>query len=210
MSITRFYRDAGKRLIDFTLALIGLIVLAPVLLVTALLVRIKLGSPVIFRQQRPGLRGKPFLLFKFRSMTDARDATGALLSDEARLPAFGRFLRGSSLDELPELINVLKGEMSLVGPRPLLMEYLNHYTPAQMRRHEMRPGVTGWAQINGRNLLSWEKRFELDIWYVDHVSPLLDLKILLLTLKKVVVREGISAEGSATMPHFTGSPKESL
>lgn len=209
MSTPRFYRDTGKRFIDFTLSFVGLIVLAPVLLVTALLVRIKLGSPVIFRQQRPGLGGKPFMLFKFRSMTDARDATGALLSDEVRLPKFGRFLRASSLDELPELINVLKGEMSLVGPRPLLMEYLDHYTPEQMRRHEMRPGVTGWAQVNGRNLLSWEKRFALDVWYVDHVSPLLDLKILLLTLKKVVVREGISAEGSATMPNFTGSPKES-
>ncbi len=206
---SHFYRDGGKRCVDFTLALIALIVLSPILLVTALLVRIKLGSPVIFRQQRPGLRGEPFMLFKFRSMTDARDANGALLSDEVRLPPFGRFLRGSSLDELPELINVLKGEMSLVGPRPLLMEYLNHYTPEQMRRHEMRPGVTGWAQINGRNLLSWEKRFELDVWYVDHVSPILDLKILLLTLKKVVVREGVSAEGHATMPSFTGSPKES-
>ena len=175
------------------------------LLLLALLVRTKLGSPVFFRQTRPGLHGKPFEMLKFRTMTDARDAQGELLPDSERLPPFGRFLRSSSLDELPELWNVLKGEMSLVGPRPLLMEYLPLYTPQQYRRHEVRPGVTGWAQVNGRNAISWEEKFALDVWYVENQSFWLDVKILFLTVKKVLVKDGISASGEATMTKFTGS-----
>jgi lipopolysaccharide/colanic/teichoic acid biosynthesis glycosyltransferase len=168
-------------------------------------VRRKLGSPVFFRQTRPGLHGRPFEMVKFRTMTDARGDDGNLLSDAERLTAFGRFLRASSLDELPELWNVLKGDMSLVGPRPLLMEYLPLYSPEQARRHEVRPGITGWAQVNGRNALSWDDKFKLDVWYVDHRSLWLDVKILWLTVKKVLVREGISAAGEATMSKFTGS-----
>ena len=194
-----------KRVIDFAGALIGLIVLSPVILVVAVLIKRRLGGPVLFRQVRPGLGGKPFEMIKFRTMTDARDADGNLLPDNIRLIAFGRFLRSTSLDELPELWNVLKGDMSLVGPRPLLMEYLPLYTPEQARRHQARPGITGWAQINGRNAISWEEKFKLDVWYVDNQSFWLDLKILALTIKKVFVREGISAEGEATMPKFTGS-----
>ena len=169
------------------------------------LVRRKLGSPVFFRQVRPGMNGKPFEMVKFRTMTDERGPDGQLLPDAVRLTPFGRFLRSSSLDELPELWNVLKGDMSLVGPRPLLMEYLPLYSPEQARRHEVRPGVTGWAQINGRNAISWEDKFKLDTWYVDNQSLWLDIKILWLTVKKVLVREGISAPGDATMPVFTGS-----
>ena len=194
-----------KRLFDLSTALIGLIVLSPIISVLALLIRQKLGSPVFFTQVRPGLHGKPFKMIKFRTMTDACDADGNLLPDNIRLTAFGRFLRSTSLDELPELWNVLKGDMSLVGPRPLLMEYLPLYTPEQARRHQARPGITGWAQINGRNAISWEEKFKLDVWYVDNQSFWLDLKILLLTIKKVFVREGISATGEATMPKFTGS-----
>lgn len=194
----------GKRLFDLVLTVPALALLSPVLAMTVLLVRIKLGSPVLFRQQRPGLHGQPFTLLKFRTMTDARDANGDLLPDEQRLPPFGRFLRRTSLDELPELINVLRGDMSLVGPRPLLMQYLDRYTPDQMRRHEVRPGITGWAQINGRNALSWEEKFALDVWYVDHLSLWLDLKIILLTMWKVLRREGISQEGFATMPELMG------
>jgi len=164
-----------------------------------------MGSPVLFRQIRPGLNGKPFEMIKFRTMKDAVDAQGNPLPDSERLTPFGQFLRSSSLDELPELWNVLKGDMSLVGPRPLLMEYLPLYTPEQYRRHEVRPGVTGWAQINGRNALSWEEKFQLDVWYVDNRSLWLDIKILFLTVKKVVIRDGISADGEATMPKFTGS-----
>ena len=194
-----------KRFFDFSATALGLLVLALPLLLLALLVRTKLGSPVFFRQTRPGLHGKPFEMVKFRTMTDARDTTGSLLPDSERLPPFGRFLRASSLDELPELWNVLKGEMSLVGPRPLLMEYLPLYTPEQYRRHEVRPGITGWAQVNGRNAISWEEKFALDVWYVQNQSFWLDVKILWLTVKKVLVRDGISAAGEATMAKFTGS-----
>lgn len=194
-----------KRLFDFTTALFGLIALALPLLLLVYLVRRKLGSPVFFRQVRPGLHGQPFEMIKFRTMTDARDASGSLLPDNERLTAFGRFLRSTSLDELPELWNVLKGDMSLVGPRPLLMEYLPLYSPEQARRHEVRPGITGWAQVNGRNAISWEEKFALDIWYVDNQSLWLDVKILYLTLKAVLQRKDISAVGEATMSKFTGS-----
>ena len=193
-----------KRLFDFLLALLALLLLALPLLVLALLVRRKLGSPVLFRQTRPGLHGQPFEMVKFRTMTDARGADGALLPDAVRLTPFGRFLRASSLDELPELWNVLKGEMSLVGPRPLLMEYVPLYSAEQYRRHEVRPGVTGWAQVNGRNAISWEEKFKLDVWYVEQQSLALDIKILWLTVKKVLLRDGISAAGEATMAKFTG------
>jgi sugar transferase EpsL len=186
------------------------VVIAPLLLILSLLVRIKLGSPVLFRQQRPGLYGKPFMMYKFRTMTDERDADDNLLPDEKRLSGFGKFLRNGSLDELPELINVLKGEMSLVGPRPLLMEYLPLYSPEQSRRHVARPGITGWAQVNGRNAISWEEKFRLDVWYVDHQSFWLDLKILWMTFEKVFKREGISQAGEATMSKFTGKPVEPL
>lgn len=194
-----------KRLLDFTAALLGLIALTLPLCVLILLIRRKLGSPVFFRQIRPGLHGQPFEMVKFRTMTDARGPDGALLPDAERLTPFGRFLRSTSLDELPELWNVLKGDMSLVGPRPLLMEYLPLYSPQQARRHAVRPGVTGWAQVNGRNAISWEEKFALDTWYVDHQSLLLDIRILWLTVKKVLVREGISAAGEATMGKFTGN-----
>ena len=193
-----------KRLFDFLLALLALLLLALPLVVLALLVRRKLGSPVLFRQTRPGLHGQPFEMVKFRTITDARGADGALLPDAVRLTPFGRFLRASSLDELPELWNVLKGEMSLVGPRPLLMEYVPLYSAEQYRRHEVRPGVTGWAQVNGRNAISWEEKFALDVWYVEQQSLALDIKILWLTVKKVLLRDGISAAGEATMAKFTG------
>lgn len=196
-----------KRLFDIVLACVALTVLAIPILIVIWMVRRKLGSPVFFRQVRPGLHGKPFEMVKFRSMTDARDAEGNLLPDADRLPAFGRFLRGSSLDELPELWNVVKGDMSLVGPRPLLMEYLPLYSKEQARRHEVRPGVTGWAQVNGRNALSWEDKFRLDVWYVDHRSLWLDIRILWATVRKVIVREGISAAGEATMSKFTGNKR---
>lgn len=198
------YARSGKRALDLALTLPALILLAPLMALTALLVRAKLGRPVLFRQQRPGLHGKPFTLIKFRTMTDARDAHGALLPDAQRLTRFGRFLRSTSLDELPELLNVLRGEMSLVGPRPLLMDYLPLYTPEQARRHEVRPGIAGWAQINGRNAVTWQERFALDVWYVDHCSLPLDFKILLRTPLKVLRREGIAAEGHTSMPRFTG------
>jgi len=193
-----------KRLFDSILVALALIILALPLLILALLIRRKLGSPVFFRQVRPGLHGQPFRMVKFRTMTDERDPDGELLPDAVRLTPFGRFLRATSLDELPELWNVLKGDMSLVGPRPLLMEYLPLYTPEQARRHEVRPGVTGWAQINGRNAISWEDKFKHDVWYVDNRSFWLDIKILWLTVKKVLVRDGISAAGEATMPKFEG------
>lgn len=196
--------DVAKRMLDIALALAGLVVLSPLLLLLLLLVRSRLGSPALFRQVRPGLHGRPFTMIKFRSMTDERDESGALLPDARRLPPFGRFLRATSLDELPELWNVLRGEMSLVGPRPLLMQYLPLYDERQRRRHEVRPGVTGWAQVNGRNAVDWNTRLEMDVWYVDHRSFWLDLRILFLTLRKVVKREGISAAGEATMPAFTG------
>ncbi|WP_255433185.1 sugar transferase [Alcanivorax sp. 24] len=194
-----------KRTFDFLASAAGLLVLSPVLLVLAIMVRSKLGSPILFTQERPGLDGKPFKMMKFRTMTDERDEEGDLLPDEARLTRFGAFLRSTSLDELPELINVIKGDMSLVGPRPLLMEYLPLYSERQYRRHEVRPGITGWAQINGRNALSWDEKFELDVWYVENRSLWLDIKILFLTVLKVVKRDGISHGGEATMPKFTGS-----
>lgn len=194
-----------KRLFDFILAVISLIFLAVPLALLAWHVRRKLGSPVLFTQVRPGIHGKPFKMMKFRTMTDERDPDGVLLPDAERLTPFGRWLRASSLDELPELWNVLKGEMSLVGPRPLLTEYLPLYSPEQARRHQVRPGITGWAQVNGRNAISWEQKFALDVWYVDNRSLYLDIKILWLTVKKVLVRDGISAQGEATMPRFTGS-----
>ena len=197
-----------KRLFDFFAALLALLILFPVLLVVAWQIRRKLGSPVIFRQTRPGLCGRPFEMVKFRTMRDTLDEQGNSLPDAERMTCLGNFLRSASLDELPELWNVLKGEMSMVGPRPLLMEYLPLYSAEQRRRHNARPGITGWAQVNGRNALSWEDKFRLDVWYVDNQSFLLDVRILLLTVKKVVVRDGISAAGEVTMPRFTGSPLE--
>lgn len=194
-----------KRLFDIMASAIGLLLLSPVIAVIAFQIRRKLGSPVLFRQTRPGKDGKPFEMIKFRTMLDAVDEEGNPLPDAQRMTPFGAFLRSTSLDELPELWNVLKGDMSLVGPRPLLMEYLPLYSPEQFRRHEVRPGITGWAQVNGRNAISWEEKFKLDVWYVDNRSFWLDLKILYLTVKKVVVREGISGEGEVTMSKFTGS-----
>lgn len=193
-----------KRVFDIVVSTLALAVLCVPLLVLYCAIRLKLGSPVLFRQVRPGLSGRPFEMVKFRTMTNAVDASGNLLPDSVRLTRFGRFLRGTSLDELPELWNVVKGDMSLVGPRPLLMEYLPLYSPLQARRHEARPGVTGWAQVNGRNALSWEEKFALDVWYVENRSFMLDLKILGLTVRKVLIREGISASGEATMTKFTG------
>lgn len=194
-----------KRIFDLVATLSGLFLVLPLGLILTLLVRQMLGSPVLFRQTRPGRGGRPFTMYKFRTMTDARDASGILLPDEQRLTVLGRFLRSSSLDELPELINVLKGEMSLVGPRPLLMEYLPLYSAEQSRRHEVLPGITGWAQVNGRNAISWDEKFSLDVWYVDNRSFWLDLKILWMTLYKVFKREGISQEGQATMERFRGN-----
>ena len=191
-----------KRAFDCITALLAMIVLSPVIAIIATSVRLFLGTPILFKQRRPGMNAAPFVILKFRTMRDTADGTGAFLSDNQRLTPFGRFLRSSSLDELPELWNVLKGEMSLVGPRPLLMEYLPRYSPEQSRRHEVRPGITGWAQVNGRNALSWEDKFKLDIWYVDHQSFWLDLKILALTVVSVVARRNISAAGHATMPVF--------
>lgn len=199
------YSAFGKRLLDLFLTIPALILLAPVFVLVSMLVRIKLGSPVFFQQRRPGLGGEPFTLFKFRTMHDARDLQGDLLPDAERLTRFGRFLRRSSLDELPALINVLKHDMSLVGPRPLLMKYLELYTPEQSRRHEVLPGITGWAQVNGRNVISWEQKFALDVWYVEHQSLWLDLKILALTVLKIALREGISQPGHATAREFKGS-----
>ena len=196
---------AIKRAFDLATSLVGLLVLSPLLGLLALAVRLTLGSSVLFCQQRPGLHGQPFIIYKFRTMTDARDAQGNLLPDAERLTRLGRFLRSTSLDELPELFNVLKGDMSLVGPRPLLMQYLERYTPEQMRRHEVKPGITGWAQVNGRNALTWEQKFALDVWYVDHQSLWLDLKIITLTVWKILTREGISQPGQATMEEFAGN-----
>lgn len=202
--MSAIYPRYGKRLCDVVAAVVLLAALSPLLGLVALLVRVGIGSPVLFRQRRPGRGAAPFVLLKFRTMTDQRDAAGELLPDRDRLPGIGRTLRSLSLDELPELWNVLKGEMSLVGPRPLLMEYLPLYTAEQARRHEVRPGITGWAQVNGRNASTWQRRFALDVWYVDHVSLMLDLRILAKTAASVVLREGIAAEGHATMPKFTG------
>ncbi|WP_394580978.1 sugar transferase [Cytobacillus firmus] len=193
-----------KRLFDFSCSLIGLIILSPLLLITALLIRVKLGSPILFRQMRPGLYGRPFFVYKFRTMTDERDENGNLQPDEVRLTPFGQWLRKFSIDELPQLFNVLKGDLSLVGPRPLLMEYLELYSPEQERRHEVRPGITGWAQVNGRNTISWEEKFKLDVWYVNHQSFFLDIKIILLTFYKVFKREGISQQGHVTIEKYSG------
>jgi len=198
------YRRFGQRLLDLILATLGLIVAGPVLLVVALLVRRKIGAPVLFRQQRLGKDGRPFRVIKFRTMTDARDGDGNVLPDDQRMMPFGDFLRRSSLDELPELLNVLRGEMSLVGPRPLRIDYAERYTPEQMRRHEVRPGITGWAQINGRNTITWEQKFTHDLWYVEHQSLMLDMKILGSTLWKVVRRADISEAGHVTMSEFWG------
>ncbi len=194
-----------KRVFDLLLTAPGLLVISPVLLGIALLVRLRLGAPVLFRQVRPGLHGEPFVLYKFRSMRDVRTSDGRNLPDEVRLTRLGRFLRSFSLDELPELLNVLRGEMSLVGPRPLLVEYLDRYSPEQARRHEVLPGMTGWAQVNGRNALTWEQKFAYDVWYVDHTSLWLDVRILVQTLLKAVLREGISQPGHATSEEFLGT-----
>lgn len=196
-----------KKLFDVICALFLLMALSPLIILLTMTVRLKLGTPVLFQQRRPGLHGKPFQLYKFRTMTDKRDSKGRLLPDDHRLTSFGRFLRSTSLDELPELFNVLKGDMSLVGPRPLLMQYLERYTPEQARRHEVKPGITGWAQINGRNAITWEEKFKRDVWYVDNRSLLLDIKIIFMTICKVLQREGINQPGQATMQEFRGSQK---
>lgn len=197
----------SKRLFDIIVSLIASLIFLPVFILLGLLVYTLIGRPIIFKQMRPGLNGKIFYIYKFRTMSNAKDSCGELLSDAERMTRFGKFLRSTSLDELPSLLNVLKGEMSLVGPRPLLVEYLPLYNAVQARRHEVRPGVTGWAQVNGRNAISWEDKFALDIWYVDNQSFCLDIKIILMTIKKVFIRSGINAEGEATMPKFTGSKK---
>jgi lipopolysaccharide/colanic/teichoic acid biosynthesis glycosyltransferase len=204
-----FYRRVGKRALDLGLAVPAFVVLAPLGLALGGLIRWKLGSPVLFRQARPGRDGRVFELIKFRTMSNARDADGALLPDEERLTPFGNRLRRLSLDELPTLWNVVRGEMSLVGPRPLLVQYLDRYTPEQSRRHEVAPGITGWTQINGRNAITWEEKFELDVWYVENVSLRTDLGILFRTVAQVLSQRGVSAEGHATMPEFMGSNEES-
>lgn len=193
-----------KRFIDIAVALAALILSVPLMFLIFIIIRLIMGAPVLFAQMRPGLHGKPFIMYKFRTMRESQDRQGNLLPDAQRLTRVGQFLRSASLDELPELWNVLKGEMSLVGPRPLLIEYLDRYTPEQARRHEVKPGITGWAQVNGRNALNWEEKFKLDVWYVDNWGVWLDIKILWLTLLKVFKREGISAQGHATMPEFKG------
>ena len=193
-----------KRFFDFLVSLIALLAFLPIFFLLGLLVRISMGTPIFFIQRRPGLNGKAFTMIKFRSMTNARDADGSLLPESERITRFGRFLRASSLDELPELWNVLNGDMSLVGPRPLLMEYLPLYSPEQARRHDVRPGITGWAQVNGRNAIAWDEKFRLDVWYVDNHSFWLDVKILFVTIKRVFQRHGITADSDITMPPFTG------
>jgi lipopolysaccharide/colanic/teichoic acid biosynthesis glycosyltransferase len=199
------YRKYFKRPMDFILSLMAIVVLSPVLIIVGILVRVKLGSPVLFKQKRPGLNEKIFTLYKFRTMTDERDKFGELLPDSVRLTKFGRFLRSTSLDELPELFNILKGDMSVVGPRPLLIQYLELYNDHQKRRHEVRPGLSGHAQVNGRNAISWEDKFNLDVDYVDNVSFIGDWKIIFFTIKKVLVKEGISSDASVTMEPFRGS-----
>jgi len=205
MTSAKSGREMIKRWMDVIFAAIALLIFSPIWLIVAWQVRRKLGVPVLFRQVRPGLRGKPFQMVKFRTMLDAVDAVGQPLPDAQRLTSFGRFLRSTSMDELPELWNVLKGDMSLVGPRPLLVEYLSLYTPEQARRHDVRPGITGWAQVNGRNAISWEEKFALDVWYVDHRTCWLDVKILWMTVMRVLRRDGISSANEATMPLFTGT-----
>jgi lipopolysaccharide/colanic/teichoic acid biosynthesis glycosyltransferase len=202
------YTARGKRILDLLFTLPGLLLLLPVLFAIAAVVRCSLGRPVFFTQKRPGKDGVPFLLYKFRTMRNDTDGNGALLSDEKRLTRLGKFLRSSSFDELPELWNVLRGEMSLVGPRPLLIQYLDRYTPEQARRHEVKPGLTGWAQVNGRNAITWEDRFKFDVWYVDHCSLGLDLKIIAMTVRIIVKREGINQPGQATMTEFKGLGKD--
>ena len=202
--------DFMKRFFDFAVAISAIIVCAPVMICIALLICLLIGRPVLFRQKRPGLNGNPFILLKFRTMTEDRDEHGNLLPDVKRLTRHGQFLRSTSLDELPELFNVLKGEMSLVGPRPLLMQYIDRYTAEQARRHEMKPGITGWAQVNGRNAITWEQKFEHDVWYVDHLSFRLDLKIIALTIWKILKREGIDHPGQATVEYFQGSSQQKL
>jgi sugar transferase EpsL len=197
--------NVNKRVLDILIALTALLILSPVLLCLALMIRLSQGAPVFFRQVRPGKDGKPFTIYKFRTMSDRRDLSGRVLPDDERLTRLGRFLRSTSLDELPELVNVLKGEMSIVGPRPLLMQYLDRYTPEQMRRHEVKPGITGWAQVNGRNAVTWEDKFKFDVWYVDNQSPSLDLRIIALTVWKILKREGISQPGQTTAEEFKGS-----
>jgi sugar transferase EpsL len=201
----RAYRRFGKRLLDVGVTAVALVVLSPIVLLTAALVQVAMGSPILFCQRRPGRLGRPFVLYKFRTMRNSRAPDGRELPDEDRLTALGRWLRSTSLDELPELVNVLKGDMSLVGPRPLLMEYLPLYTAEQARRHDVRPGLTGWAQVNGRNAVSWPDKFRLDVWYVDHATFALDLRILLMTARQVVRREGIAQTGHATAKRFTGT-----
>lgn len=201
------YRKYIKRLLDFLLSLIALIILSPLMLIISILVRVKLGKPIIFKQERPGKNEKIFTLYKFRTMTDEKDENGKLLSDEARLTKFGKFLRSTSMDELPELINIIKGDMSIIGPRPLLVEYLPLYNDEQKKRHNERPGLTGLAQINGRNNLSWEEKFKEDVFYTENISFKLDIKILFKTIIKVIKREGISEEGSVTVRKFEGSDK---
>lgn len=199
------YREWGKRVLDLALTVPSVVIWGPILAIVALLVRLELGSPVFFRQKRPGLHGEVFTILKFRTMTDAQDIDGGLRPDSERLTRFGRLLRSTSLDELPEILNVIKGEMSLVGPRPLLMGYLGLYSPEQMRRHDVPPGITGWAQVNGRNALSWNEKFALDVWYVENQCLALDVRILASTLKTVVRRDGISAEGCSTISEFKGT-----
>jgi sugar transferase EpsL len=203
------YRRFGKRALDLAISLAALALLSPFLLFFACLIRLRLGRPVIFAQERPGKDGRPFTIFKFRTMTDAVDGLGQLLPDSERITGLGGWLRRTSIDELPELFNVLRGEMSLVGPRPLRMDYLALYSPQQARRNEVLPGITGWAQVNGRNSISWGKKFELDVWYVDHMSFWLDLQLLAMTLATLVGQEGIAAEGYGSMPDFTGSENKS-
>lgn len=198
-------RHFVKRFFDIIASLAVLIFLSPIIAILCILTYLKIGSPILFTQIRPGLNEKPFLMYKFRTMKNTKDSNGTLLPDDQRLTPFGRWLRSTSLDELPELLNVLRGDMSLVGPRPLLMRYLPLYSKYQTRRHEVPPGITGWAQVNGRNAISWEEKFKYDVWYVDNRCFLLDIKILLMTVQKVVKREGISAQGEATMPEFTGN-----
>jgi sugar transferase EpsL len=195
----------SKRILDLLLTIPGIVILSPLLLLVSILVGVKFGTPILFRQKRPGYLGRPFWIYKFRTMTDVRDAQSNLLPDAERITRLGRFLRSSSLDELPEMFNVLRGEMSWVGPRPLLMQYLERYSPEQARRHEVLPGITGWAQINGRNALTWEEKFNLDVWYVDHWSFWLDIKILFLSVFKVLRREGINQPGQATAEEFMGN-----
>ncbi|WP_422123904.1 sugar transferase [Planococcus sp. X10-3] len=201
-------KNLFKSIFDIGSSLIGLIVLSPILLVLSVLIYFNMGSPVIFRQERPGLKGKAFIMYKFRTMTDTKDETGKDLPDHIRLTRLGRFLRSTSLDELPELMNVLKGDMSVVGPRPLATDYLERYSPEQMRRHDIKPGITGWAQVNGRNDLSWSNRFKLDVWYVDNHSFFLDLKILALTIIKVLKREGVEVEGQSAGQSFYGNSEK--